>query len=129
MINPLILWSAGGALMIGLFAGWSVRDWKADADTLAAYVRTDQLREKMQAKIDAPSRTYEDWRADAEVSRIETRNTVREIYRDVEVPAACDVPASARGLLENRVTGANAAAAGEPRPEVPQSSASAEPAA
>ena len=36
VINPLILYSAGGALLVGLLGGWMVRDWKADSDQLAA---------------------------------------------------------------------------------------------
>lgn len=113
MINPLVLWGAAGALFAGFFAGWSVRDWKADADTLAAYERADQLREKMQAKVDAASSDFEAWRIGADSRSIETRNTIREIYRDVEVPADCAVPVAGVGLLRARVAGANAAAAGK----------------
>lgn len=128
MINPLVLYGSGAALLVGLFAGWSVRDWKADADTLAAFVRADQLREEMQAKVDEASKGYENWRSDAGERTIETRNTIREIYRNVEVPADCAVPASARGLLEERVLGANAAATGQSRSAVPETPEPARPA-
>ena len=113
MINPLLLWGAGGALMVGLFAGWSVRDWKADADALAAVVRADQLRKEMQAKIDGASTGYEDWRGGAETTNIETRNTIREIYRNVEVPSDCAVPPAGVGVLQGRVASVNAAATGQ----------------
>lgn len=114
MINPLLLWGAGGALVVGLFAGWSVRDWKADADALAAVVRADQLRKEMQAKIDGASTGYEDWRGGAETTNIETRNTIREIYRNVEVPSDCAVPPAGVGVLQGRVASVNAAATGQP---------------
>lgn len=113
MINPLVFYGAGGALLVGLFAGWSIRDWKADADTLAAYERADKLRDEMQAKIDAGSVKYEDWRSVATERSIETRNTIREIYRDVEVPADCAPPAAAASVLQERVGAANAATTGQ----------------
>lgn len=113
MINPLVLYGAGAALLVGLFAGWSIRDWKADADTLAAYERADKLRDDMQAKIDAGSVRYEDWRSGATERSIETRNTIREIYRNVEVPADCAPPAAATSVLKERVGAANAAATGQ----------------
>lgn len=119
VFNPAILWGAGAALLLGLFAGWSVRDWKADADTLAAYVRADRLREEMQAKIDGASTGYEDWRGGAETTNIETRNTIREIYRNVEVPSDCAVPPAGVGVLQGRVAGVNAAATGKPVVAVP----------
>lgn len=120
MFNPLVLYGAGAALLVGLFAGWTVRDWKADSDMLAAYEEKDQLREKMQAKIDASSATYEDWRSASGETTIQTRNTIREIYRNVEVPADCAVPADARSLLEDRVRDANASATGQPSAGVPK---------
>jgi hypothetical protein len=113
MINPLVFYGAGGALLVGLFAGWSIRDWKADADTLAAYERADKLRDEMQAKIDAGSVKYEDWRSGATERSIETRNTIREIYRNVEVPADCAPPPAAASVLQERVGAANAAATGQ----------------
>lgn len=118
--NPVILWGAGAALLVGLFAGWSVRDWKADADALAAYEKAERNREKMQAKIDSSSQGYEDWRAEAEAGRIETRDTIREFYRNVEVPSDCDVPPAAASLLKERVANVNAATAGKSGGAVPK---------
>lgn len=120
VLSPLVPWGAIGAVLIGLFAGWSIRDWKADADTLAAYERADKLRDRMQAKIDTASQGYEDWRGDAEADRIETRNTIREIYRNVEVPTDCAVPAAATSLLQERITSINATTSGQSGISVPE---------
>lgn len=119
MLNPLVLYGAGAALLVGLLGGWTVRDWKADADQLHAIEVANRQREKLQAKIDAASASYEDWRSASGQTSIETRNTIREIYRNVEVPVDCAVPADARSLLEDRVRDANASATGEPRAGVP----------
>jgi hypothetical protein len=121
MINPLFLYGAGAAFLVGAFSGWSVRDWKADADTHAAFVRADQLREKMQAQIDASSSGYENWRVGARERSMHSRNALKELYRDVEVPIACDVPPDARRLLEERIAGVNADASGEPRANMSES--------
>lgn len=127
MINPIILYSVGGAALFGAFAGWSVRDWKADADTLAAYARADKIRADMQSKIDNSSKTYEDWRYNADANTIETRNTVREIYRNVEVPSNCAAPDAIVSLLKERVAAVNATATGQPSTALPEDFGSSQP--
>lgn len=119
MINPLVLYGSGAALLVGLLGGWTVRDWKADADQLQAMEAANRQREKLQAKIDGASTGYEDWRGGAETTNIETRNTIREIYRNVEVPSDCAVPPAGVGVLQGRVAGVNAAATGKPVVAVP----------
>lgn len=114
MINPLALYSAGGALLIGALAGWSVRDWKADSDQLEQVERAHAAEKAAIAAVNLPSRQLEDVLAAIRPAQIETRNTIREVYRDVPVPTDCAVPAAGVSVLEAARERANAAAAGEP---------------
>ena len=115
---PIWAYIGGGALLMGLLGGWTVRDWKADADLKKAQDALIIMKDKMQAKVDLKSEEYEQWRSEIEPSKIETRNTVREIYRDREIPTQCAVPDDAVGLLERVRATANSAATGQPIPTV-----------
>ena len=110
MINPLVLYTAGGALLIGALGGWTVRDWKADSDQLAAVERANEAEKAAIAAVYKPSEGYEQVLADLRPREIETRNTIREVYRDVEVPADCAVPpaggaATGRGIVVELASG------------------------
>lgn len=128
MINPLVLYTAGGALLIGALGGWTVRDWKADSDQLAAVERANKAEKAAIAAVHQPSSDYEKVLSDLRPREIETRNTIREVYRDVEVPADCAVPTAGYGLLNDARLRANAAASGEPVSEVRGTSSTAKPA-
>ena len=118
MINPLVLYTAGGALLVGLLGGWTVRDWKADADQLAAVERANKAEKAAIAAVSKPATEYEQVLSDLRPREIETRNTIREVYRDVEVPTDCAVPPAAVGVLDDARVRANAAASGEPSADV-----------
>ena len=118
-MNPLVLYTAGGALLVGVLGGWTVRDWKADADQLAAAERANKAEKAAIAAVYKPSSEYEKVLADLRPREIETRNTIREVYRNVEVPADCAVPAAGVGLLDDARKRANAAASGQPVTAVP----------
>lgn len=92
MINPLVLYTAGGALLVGALGGWTVRDWKADSDQLAANNRLIAAKDAAISAVNKPSSEYEQVLADLRPREIQTRNTIREVYRDVEVPTDCAVP-------------------------------------
>lgn len=118
MINPLILYSAGGALLLGGLAGWTVRDWKADSDQLEQVERAHKAEKAAIAAVNVSSENYEQILAGLRPAQIETRNTIREVYRNVEVPTDCAVPPAGVSLLEAARGRANAAATGEPSPEL-----------
>jgi len=118
MINPLVLYTAGGALLVGALGGWTVRDWKADSDQLAAVERANKAEKAAIAAVNRPSSEYEQVLADLRPREIQTRNTIREVYRDVEVPTDCAVPTAAVGVLDDARLRANAAASGELSPVV-----------
>lgn len=113
IFNPVFAYIAGGALLVGLASGWVVRDWKADADLLKEKDRTEQVRAAMQANNDALSSEYEDLRANLEPGKVETRNTIREIYRNVQVPTECAASDDVVGVLGNVRLRASALASGE----------------
>lgn len=116
---PPIAYIAAGTLVLGLFAGWSVRDWKADADALSAVLKAEELEDEMQGRVDAAAARYEELRSQQEPQKIQTRNTIREIYRDRPIPVDCAVPADATSVLQQAIDRANAAASGVPLPAVP----------
>lgn len=114
MINPIMLYTSVGALLLGIGAGWSVRDWKADADALRAVKAANDAQKAAIAAVGKPSERFENTVTQLRPLEIETRNTIREVYRNVEVPADCAVPAAGIRLLDDARVNANAAAAGEP---------------
>lgn len=128
MTKPFMLYASAATLLFGLFAGWSVRDWKADADTLRDVQKREALKDRMQSRIDAQASAYEQARADNMGARVETTNTIREVYRNVEVPAACAAPDAVVGLLGRAVDRANDEAAGKPVAAVPAAPATPDPA-
>lgn len=121
MIPPqLLIGGAAAAIVMGFLGGWTVRDWKADSAALAAAKAKEQMRDKMQAKVDAGSTRYEEWRASQEPGRVETRNTIREIFRNAPpVPAQCAAPDAFVGVLDNQTGRANAATLGQSGATVP----------
>lgn len=118
-MNPLLIYTAGGALLLGLFAGWTVRDWKADGDLAAEAKRQEVARERAQAKVNTSAAQYEALREQIEPARVEVRTNIREIYRDVKVPTECAAPDTVVGLLDTTRRNADSAASGEPRVELP----------
>ena len=112
--KPTTIYAAGIALVVGFGAGWSVRDWKADADALKAMQKADEIRQEMQDRMDKQAIAFEKERNDIDSSRITTTNSIKEVYRDVKVPADCAVPEPAVRVLDNARRAANAYASGEP---------------
>lgn len=110
---PLTAYVAAGCLVAGVLGGWTVRDWKADADALAAVRKAERVQAAMQKRIDDQATEFEAFRATIEPARVESRNTIREIFRDVPVRADCAPPAGAVSLLDGLVARANSAASGQ----------------
>lgn len=106
------IYGVGAAALIGSLAGWTVRDWKADSDELALERKADAIQEKRSAEAFEAARTVLDLTRQIREARQTNTNTIREIYRDVEVPSQCAVPDAAVGVLTQSVRRANAAAAG-----------------
>ena len=119
MTLPLSAYIGLGALVTGALGGWTVRDWKADSDALEAEQKAyTQYTALTEALADA-SLSYEVLAQGIRASERTDRETIREIYRNVEVPSQCAAPDGVVSLLDNAVRDANAAATGQPRSELP----------
>jgi hypothetical protein len=114
-INPFMGYVAASALIIGIAAGWTVKDWQCDAAYAKALEKAEKQRQQMQGKIDEVSSIYQAERDQADVVVAGEKQTIREIYKTLPaVPADCVPDARVVGLLEGGVNRANAAAASEP---------------
>lgn len=113
MPSHLFVAGAAAAFLAGLLAGWTVRDWRADADNFHALAdaldRADQARDKGLAE----GKAYAEFVANslAQVGADQTK--LREIYREVKVPVECAVAPAAVSVLEDSRRRANSAAAGQ----------------
>jgi hypothetical protein len=110
---PIWGWIGGGALLAGVLGGWVVRDWKADADILAAQEKAAEEREETEERWFQQSQFYQDQLITLGNRSSTFRETIRTEYVDVEVPMECAAPASINSVLNDAVGAANAAAAGE----------------
>ena len=101
--NPIMLYAAAGALIVGAVAGYKVRDWQCNAAYAKALEKAEKQRAKVDVILDTKAAAYEEKRAEADVRSVERTNTIREIYRtEPAVATSCAPPADAvRVLLES----------------------------
>lgn len=135
-MNPFTLGQKLAALGVGALilaaaafgAGWQVRTWKANSDQLEAVAAVETKRAEAVARLDAQAIAFEDERLALSQRAIETRSTIREIYRDLPPPPAnCAAPDAARRLLiDAGATGAHNDT-GQPQGAVPGAAATAKP--
>jgi len=113
--NPIMGYVAAGALVIGLAAGWTIKDWQCDAAYAKALEKAEKQRQQMQGKIDEAASIYQTERDKTDVVVAGEKQTIREIYKTLPaVPADCTPDPRVIGLLQGGVNRANAAAASEP---------------
>ena len=113
VINPIAIYGATAALVIGIATGWSIRDWKADADSLTVMEKVEKERQQLQKRYDDLAISYEADRNLAVTNSITRQTELRTIYRDVPINNDCAAPDSARSLLENSISEAYARATGK----------------
>ena len=102
------------ALLLGLGGGYKLRDLIADAaQAKQLQVAQEQLK-LAEARMAEKAEAYEAFRSDAMARRDRATNTVREIYRDVEVSNDCAPVPDALRVLDDSITHANASASGKP---------------
>ena len=119
MTFPLTGYIGAGALVAGLLGGWTVRDWKADSDEAKAKdAAFTQYRALSDALADQ-SLAYEVLAQSLRAGERADRETIREVYRNVEVSPSCAVPDAVVGVLNNAVERANAATTGKPVSTLP----------
>jgi hypothetical protein len=113
-INPFMGYVAAGALVIGIAAGWKVKDWQCDAAYAKALEKAEKQRKELQGKIDDISTVYQIERDKADMVVAGQTSTVREIYKTLPaVPADCAVDARVLGLLESSISDTNSRASGK----------------
>jgi hypothetical protein len=103
---PYILGALVAVFMLGCANGYAIRDGAAKASAVKAY----KAQMVVQERLNNVSTLYEAERERASRVNTERTNTVREIYRDVTVPAKCALPDVSYGLLVDSVRDYNAAA-------------------
>lgn len=122
MTFPLMGYIGGGALLAGVLAGWTVRDWKADSDEAKAKDRAFTQYRALTETLADQSLAYEVLAQSLRAGERRDRETIREVYRNVEVSPSCAAPDDVVGVLNNAVERANAATARElvsPLPDAP----------
>lgn len=114
MTLPLWAYAGAGSLLAGALAGWTVRDWKADSDALEAEKLAQREYVAVVQSLADQSLAYEALAQSLRTSERRDRETIREIYRDRQIPSECAADPRAVSLLSEAVARANAAASGEP---------------
>lgn len=108
------------AVLGAALAGWTARDWKADADLLASERRAAAATERMAQRGDDSAWAYELFRADGVALETRTTNTIREVYKDAPPPSVdCALRPDAQRVLNTAIRATNSAIAGEPESPVP----------
>lgn len=119
---PWVIYVAIAMSLGSAFAGWTVRGWQCDAGKLEAVSEARDTERDMADVIDDKAVTYETEREQTNVARETRTNTIREIYRDVPVPADCAPHPAALRVLQDGVAAANAATSGQSGGELPAAS-------
>lgn len=128
MPNPLMLYAAAGALVVGAAAGYKVRDWQCNAAYSKALEKAEKERAAKEKVVFDVSEVYEEERNQANVVATERTNTIREIYKTAPaVPADCSPPDGVGRLLESSISDANAASSGKSGGELPAAAQPASP--
>jgi len=109
----IALVASAAGYMTGYSKGYGARGVKCDAQITQIINDAEAAKRKLQDDINDASIAYESLRSERSVQTQRTINTIREIYKDVEVAASCEPPAVAIGVLNSEVLSANAAATGK----------------
>lgn len=102
------------AFAAGVLCGWNIRDWRADSDALAQANANANEHDRLQGRADDKADKLEAVLAEHRPAAAEAQTQIREIYRDVKVPADCAVPDAALGVLDEALRRAATEAAGQP---------------
>lgn len=118
MIVPAWAYAAGGAVIaaVSFGSGWQVNEWRHKAAELKQVEAQAKADAKARDKVDATSATYEGERAAIHQQAAASRTIIREVYRDVKVPADCEPPAAVLRLLDDAIR--QSGNTGEPTPAV-----------
>jgi len=104
------------AFFLGGVAGCKGRDMQVKSAEVAALKAANEKARALQYKLNEVSSDFEKFKADSDVVRETRTNTVREIYRDVEVSPDCAPVPAAVSVLDAAISAANSAATGKSSP-------------
>lgn len=124
MIPPQILAIGGGVLLVtGFLGGWTVNGWKYEAAAKEAAEALIEAKDEKAAIVARHAGDFEAYRQEVDQRRTASVKTIREVYRDVPVPADCALRPDALGVLEDARQRANAATTGQSGEPVPDGAA------
>jgi hypothetical protein len=108
MIIPVWVYPASAAalLAIGAVGGWTAQGWRCDAAKAEALERAQRRFNKQLDAIHTAATEYERNRERGQAETRERETKVREIYRDVQVPAECEPGPDALRLLDDALDAA-----------------------
>ena len=101
------------AFFIGGVTGCSGRDMQAKAEAAKALAEASKKTAKLQDDLNKVSSEYEGFKANSGGQQTIRTNTIKEIYRDVEVDPGCAPASAAVSVLDAAVASANSAAASQ----------------
>jgi hypothetical protein len=107
------------ALLLGLGGGYKLRDLMADAAQAKQLAQAQEQLALAEARMAEKATEYEAFRSEALARRDRGTNTVREIYRNVEVSADCAPVPDAVRVLDDALLHASAEASGKPLSPLP----------
>lgn len=114
--------AAGVTVAVSFGAGWKVADWRCDAAKAEEMAKAQRRFDKQLEQAQQAAADYEKSRARGQAESRERETTIREVFRNVEVPSDCAAPDAVRGVLRDAVRAANGAPASEPGSTVPPAS-------
>jgi len=110
--NPIYAYIAAGSLLLGITAGYKVRDWQCDAAQAKVLQESALQKAKMEGKVNAIAQVYEQERDQAYGLAATRSNTIREVYKFTPAsPSSCAAPVAIVGMLQSGVDSANASTA------------------
>lgn len=119
LVPPWAFAAAGAILLAMAFAsGFKVATWRADAAKAAEMERAQRRFNKQLDAVQNAAAEYERSRERGQAESRERETKVREIYRNVEVPAECEPGADSLRLLDDALDAA-AQVGREPSAAVP----------
>ena len=110
------------ALLLGLGGGYKLRDYQAAAAENKVLTQAQAAKEAAEARMSEIATEYEEFRTASLEQRGRDTQTIREIYRNVEVSPDCAPLPAVVGVLNSAIDRANAETGSQSGSTVPKDS-------